>query len=222
MNRPLAVTVAAVFVAVLGALAPAPAQAQPAEARTYFDLGWRVLHERSGALDAGLSPFLEELRFQAQGLAYRKLSAGTRLRVLSWLSVQAYYARTTSTPAGKPASSADLLVGNVILSWKLGPLTLKNREGNEWHVTQAFYRYRNLVEGSLATPLPWLSVFLHEEIRIDADQGRVNMNNVGGGVKLGPWHPIVLRVFLEAESNRRSKPTWQTTPYVGLSLAAHF
>jgi len=208
------------FLAALLLAAPAPgiAQAASREGRTYLDIEYTVL--RKGPL--ALRPYARaESRFRSTGLVYEQWNAGLRLRVLPWLSVAAYYTPREQLYPGKPKAFKNVAGVDVVLQPSLGRFRLLNRETDEWHATDGFHRYRNLLE--IAYPLPGarLSPYFYDELRIDSDQGRVNMNDVGVGVQFNATATRTLRLAYDIEANRRLLPTLQYAHFVGLAVAAH-
>lgn len=202
----------------LAAPAPGLAQAASREGRTYLDIEFTVL--RKGPL--ALRPYARaESRFRSTGLAYEQWNAGLRLRILPWLSVAAYYTPREQLYPGKPNAFKNVAGADVVLQPSLGRFRLLNRETDEWFATDGFHRYRNLVE--IAYPLPGarLSPYVYDEIRIDSDQGRLNMNDVGLGVQFNATATLSLRLAYDIEANRRLLPAWQYTHFVGLAVAAH-
>ncbi len=149
---------------------------------------------------------------------YEKLSAGARSRVLEWLSLAAYYARDENVYGDKARRRGDLLVGDLVLQEALGPVRLLNREGNEWHVTDRYFEYRNLTEFLWRTPAQRVALFAYDEFRIDSDDVRVTFNDLGGGVEVSS-DTLVLRVFYDQEASRRLAPEWQRVRSLAVSFA---
>lgn len=204
--------------ALLHVAIPGVAQAPGREARAYLDVDYLVA--TNGTL--ALRPFGRvESRFRSTGLAYEQWNAGLRLRIKSWLSAATYYTPRELLYPGKPNAFKHVAGADVILQPSIGLFRLLSRQTEEWHATDGFHRYRNLSEISYAPSGAWLTPFAYDEFRVDWDQGRVNMNDIGLGVQLRAIAILTLRLAYDVEANRRLLPGWQYTHYVGLAVAAH-
>lgn len=113
-----------------------------------------------------------------------------------------------------------MLVGNIILSTRFEPFAIKNRSGNEWHITDRFYRYRNYSEFDWRTSAKILTLWTAEEWRFDSDQSRVNMNDIRLGVALSLRKRLNSRIFFDLESNRRNSNVWHDKPFLGMEVKA--
>ncbi|MCD6498886.1 MAG: hypothetical protein J7M25_11385 [Deltaproteobacteria bacterium] len=192
-----------------------------AEARLYMYADYKISFVKRKMLDVALVPFVKtEDRFRKEGLVFHKTFAGTKLDILKWLALRFYYAHRELLYPGKPVKSKHMAVGDIIFYPTFGPVTIKNRECNEWHITDGFYRYRNLTE-VFYHPLRWFGIFASDEFRVDSDQSRVNMNDLVGGFQFKPHKHLALRLFYRLENKRRNLPSWQFTHSVGLLFAAH-
>ncbi len=195
-------------------LCPATARGE-GEARVKVDMRARVATGGRG----GFRPHLDlmvrfEERFRARGFVQLKDFVGVRVSSSRWLTFQVYYANKTlmySTPR-----RAHMVVGEVILSARLGAFRLTDRNGHELHVTDGFYRYRQRLEVLYQTPLEWLAIWIADELRIDSDQRRINLNDLQVGLELRPVPRIVLRLYYDLETKRRNRPEWEHTHVGGL------
>lgn len=203
-------------------LSASPAYAT-GEGRFYFDLDYLAIHGHGPTFHMSLRPmFRSEQRFRESGLVLLKTSAGLRFGALPWLSLQTYYAHKDLFY--QDHRQAHMAVVDVILHGHLGPLRLMDRNGNEWHVTDGFYRYRNyfetLWEIGRWRPGGWnVGLWTSEEFRIDADVGRVNLNDIRVGLQFAPHQGYRLRLFYDLEAKRRGTPDWALTHFVGLVFA---
>jgi hypothetical protein len=115
-----------------------------------------------------------------------------------------------------------MLVLDLILHFKLGPLTIADSNGNELHTQPEFafyfYRYRNNLDLHFTPGLKWLRLWIADEIRVDADQARLNMNDAKVGIDLLAGKIVRFRLYYDLESKRRSKPDWQNTNVVQFML----
>jgi len=186
------------------------------EMRLYFDAEHAVIEAREGH-PLTLAPFVRtEERFGDQGLDLLKVFGGIRITALYWLAFQCYYAHKDFFNPGH--RQANMAVGDIIFTYEKGPFRLKNRNGNEWHITDGFYRYRGYVEARYTTPAKWLRLWAAEEIRFDSDQARINENDVRAGLEFGNER-VVARLFYFWEANRRERTHWNDTNIVGVSIA---
>lgn len=161
-----------------------------------------------------LRPMLRtEQRFRDQGLVLLKVFAGLRSNVLPWLTLQTYYAHKDKFY--KDHEIWHMLVLDLIVHFKLGPLAIADRNGNELHTQPGFasyfYRYRNNLDVHFNPGLSWLRLWVADEIRIDADQARLNMNDAKAGIDLLAGKSLRFRLYYDLESTRRSKPDWHHT-----------
>ena len=238
----MSLTVAASALVAAGVLLAAPAAR--AETRTYLSLHARLLPAKSKITDSDkkknghwvgthvwanekshparpdLSLFLkEENRFRDQGLVLNKAFAGFQSHATSWLGFNLYYAKKDmfyTKPLSKHLGSAD-----VFAKAKLGPFWGYTRVGNEWHMTDKFYRLRDYFEVGWVTPAPWLTVWAAEEFRYDADVGRLNMNDNRFGLGFKVRKMLKVRPFVDIENKRRGKPTWHELTFVGVSVGVN-
>jgi hypothetical protein len=171
-------------------LAAKSADAQ--EVRTYLQVDVGVYHLDEAPISLKLAPFVKvEDRFRDQGLVLNKTFVGMKLRILSWLSTQFYYAHKDLLYSAH--QQKHMTVGDLILTYDDKQIRLSDRIGNEWHVTDRFYRLRNYTELLYKTPLKWLGLWAAEEFRFDSDQERINMNDVRAGFQFSPldkWLPL--------------------------------
>ncbi len=180
------------------------------EFRFIVDLDHQVI--QAGSFN--LRPMLRtEERFRDQGLVYLKLFAGLRSDVLPWLTLQTYYAHKDKV--SKDHEIWHMAVLDLIVHVEVGPLTIADRHGNELHIrpglSSSFYRYRNNLDLHFDPGLTWLRLWVADEIRMDADQARLNMNDAKAGIDLLAGKGLRVRLFYDLESSRRSKPDWQVT-----------
>jgi hypothetical protein len=196
-----------------------PARADEEEARLYLDIENTVMKSDSGLV---LKPFIrEENRFRGSGLVYQQWNAGLRIGILPWLSSQVYYTPRDLMYPGTPNQQKQVVGGDIIFLHRIGAFRLLDRVANEWHITDQFYRYRNLLQIAYPVKIKWLTPYIFDEFRGDSDQGRINMNEFGGGFRFEPSPSLTLQLFYDVEGNRRSLPDWQYVRYVGLTVAAH-
>ncbi len=214
MPRKRALTVIAP--ALLLFLWPARPVRATGQVRMYFDVQGSVLRAKKSPPDLSLFG-REESRFWSDGLEYVKTSAGARARVRAWLSLAAYYAHqdyVSPEPKAKHMAVAD-----VILAHRFGRgLGLGQRNEFEWHVTDAYFRYRCQLTARWTTPLRRLAIWGSGEFRVDADAGRVNMYNLLAGITIRLSKIFRLQPFYGYEATRRGKPSWTGTHYLGLLL----
>lgn len=202
---------------------PVSASAEPAEARTYLDIGanWSLAPEHAPNLRLG--PFVrEESRFREDGLTYIKAFAGARMTFLPWLRAAAYYAHKDFPNSDR--QQAHMAVLDVFLDYHVGSLVMFDKSGFEAHVTDEFFRYRNAFELRWESPLGWLAPFARGELRVDSDAARVNLLDGWAGLLLRlpdrNHSPLSLRLFYGYEANRRGQPEWDGVHLLGLELAA--
>ncbi len=190
-----------------------------AEVRSYLQVSTSLLAKQDHKSDFKLSIFVrEENRYRESGLVLNKLFIGVRPTMFPWLSSQFYYANKNLNYTRH--QNKHMVVGDIILSTRLGPFTVKDRNGNEWHITDRFYRYRNYFEMAWKTPIRQLTVWTAEEWRYDSDQSRVNVKDVRLGIDLHLQKDLNTRVFFDLESNRRNANNWQQTPFLGLEISS--
>lgn len=190
-----------------------------AEVRTYLQVSTALLPKQDHKRDFKLNIFLrEESRYRESGLVLNKLFIGVRPTFRPWLLSQFYYANKDMDYTQH--QNKHMLVGDIILSSWLGLFTLKDRSGNEWHITDRFYRYRNYFEVAWRTPIRQLTVWTAEEWRYDSDQSRVNVNDIRLGIGLHLRKELNTRIFIDLESNRRSVSNWQQKPFLGLEISS--
>lgn len=184
-----------------------------AEVRTYLQASTGVLTKSAHKLDLFVK---EENRYRESGLVLNKLFIGVKPTILPWLSSQLYYANKDLDYTRH--QNKHMLVGDIILSTRMGPFAVKDRSGNEWHITDHFYRYRNYFEMGWRTPVRWLSLWSSEELRFDSDQSRVNMNDVRLGISLRWQKGLNSRIFFDLDSNRRNTDEWHQKPFLGIEM----
>jgi len=213
--RPLALAALLVLCA-----APRPASAGTYETRAYLDLDASVLQHQAGVLTLRLRPMgRAELRFRDEGLVYLKSFLGLRLDLTRWLMLQAYYAHKDLLYPDRARSNAHMAVLDPIFKVRRGPLRLLDRNGLEWHVTDAFFRYRNYLEARVTPGPAWLALFCGGELRVDSDQARVNMLDLRAGLELRPLAHLSVRPFYYLEAKRRGAPDWGLTHIFGMMLS---
>lgn len=194
------------------------------EVRLYVDLDGVVYHHFSGPLFLRIRPFgRSEQRFRSDGLAYLKSFAGLRLDVLKWLGFQIYYAHKDMRYTGKPRKQAHMAVLDGLFKLKLGALRLADRNGFEYHVTDKFFRYRQMLQALVMLPwkgVRWLGFFANGELRVDSDQARVNMLDLRAGLQFRVGHHFFVKPFYYLEAKRRHADHWAKTHILGVFLAA--
>jgi len=221
MNFRLHVSIGLLGLLIIGGLA-GPARAATGEARVYLDVEHMLPHRAAGSLHLTLRPFISvESRFRNSGLVYEQWNAGLRFGLLSWLSGAAYYTPREALSSAKPDAFKNVAGADVVFQPSFGSFRFINREANEWHVTDRYYRYRNLSEIVYTTPIRRMSLYLYDEFRVDSDEKRVNMNNVEGGIKADVTPSLTLVASYGIEANRRRLPRWEYVQFVGLKCAAH-
>lgn len=185
------------------------------ELRLKLDMDDNVLGRVSDAFT--LRPMIRtEQRFREQGLVLLKVSVGMRANLFPWLMLQSYYAHKD-----KLSSAHDvihILVLDVILHDKIGPIKISDRNGNEWHSSPGFYRYRNDLTIQANPGLDWLRLFVADELRFDSDQARLNMNDLKAGVEIIASPQLHFRSYFDLESNRRLREQWMNTPVLQLMM----
>jgi len=208
------VVLALLFVA--GTVVPSPAQADTGEARLYLDLDGNVLPDARAPLT--LRPMLRtEQRFRRGGLRLLKISAGLRMDVRPWLLLQSYYAHIDKVSTN--ARDLHMAVFDVVLHHSFAWLGTLFRVGNEWHITDEFYRLRALVVLHFDLGVPWLQPWVSDEIRFDSDQTRINMQESIVGLDFRISSTLKTKLFYDLELTHRSRPGWQRSHVVGLVLA---
>ena len=199
-----------------------PVRASEKEFRSYIDIEYTTFRSDGNIWQLALKPYLRvEDRFRAGNLVYQQWNIGLKLRLLSWMSVQEYYTPREQMYSGKPRVNKDVAGSDILLGWSFGPLRMSNRQANEWHLTDRFYRYRNLTDVTYKTPVKWVSLDVFDEIRFDSDQLRTNQNDLGGGLQIDLAKSLTLRVFYDLEASRRQLPNWQYVEYLGLLVGTH-
>ena len=214
----LALTPALLLIGLIGILgvvgSTGPAQA---ETRIYNAVTVDLAHANRSLPIRSVALFAkQESRFRREGLVLTKSFLGTQVTSAPWLASRLYYANKDQ--AGDPHRNRHLLSAEILLRAHLGRIALLDRSGNEWHISDRFYRYRNYLE--LAGPFLWgrLSPWASEEWRFDSDQGRINLNDNRIGLTARIKPAVKLRVFGDLEQKRRGKPGWQRTIFLGLAL----
>ncbi len=197
------------------ALATATNAMAEEEVRLKLDMDHNVLGGVSDTVT--LRPMVRtEQRFRAQGLVLLKIFAGVRSDVLPWLTLQAYYAHKDKLlPEHQQVHMAVL---DIVPHIKLGPVRISDINGSEWHSVPGFYRYRNNLEVALSPGLTWLRLFVADEIRVDSDQARMNMNDLKVGMDLILGSQLTLRAHYDLESKRRSRDSWLNTHVLQIML----
>ena len=162
-----------------------------------------------------------ENRFRSQGLVYDKEFVGLQQQVLPWFVVRTYWVHKDLWYTKH--ADKQMYVVELIFKHRWGWFGGMYRNGNEWHITDKFYRNREKFEfrGFIPKPAQWLYFWVAEEFRIDSDQGRINMNDVWMGLGFKPRKGLDLRAFWGVELKRRHKPSWKRTDMIGVSLAFH-
>ena len=187
-----------------------------AEVRMYTLVRTRLLDlSHTSTIDIFLK---QENRFRESGLVLNKVFVGLKPKIRPWLSVQIYYANKDLNYTRH--LNKHMVVGDIILSTRLGSFAIKNRNGNEWHITDHFYRYRNYSAFAWSTPVGWLTLWTAEEWRFDSDQSRVNMNDIRLGIALGLRKRLNSKIFFDLESKRRNSVSWRENPFLGMELMA--
>ena len=158
-----------------------------------------------------------EQRFRDQGLVYFKLFAGIRGDLSRSLMFQTYYAHKDLMYAGH--REKHVLVADLIPHRRFGRLTLADRNGAEWHITDGFFRYRNKLIAKIDTGISWLDLWLAEELRFDFDQGRLNMVDIQAGVVVHPIPALRVLLYYDRELKRRSLRRWRKTDVIAVFLA---
>jgi len=192
------------------------------ETRTYLDVEYTAAKKNAGRLRLAFKPFLRiENRFRNSGPVYEQWNAGFRLRVLSWLSMAAYYTPRVLMYPGKPNAFKKANGADIVFNRGLGPFILLDRVANEWYATDRFFRLRNLSRVTYKTAIPGIAVYVGDEFRLDPDEERINMNNMGGGLGFAPSPSLSLDLNYEIEANRRGLSGWQRVHFLGVTCASH-
>ncbi len=201
------------------ALATATNAMAAKEVRFKLDMDYNVLGDVSDRFT--LRPMIRtEQRFRDQELVLLKVFAGVRTDLLPWLTLQTYYAHKDKLDSDHHV--IHMLVLDAILHCKFGPLKISDRNGNEWHSTPGFYRYRNNLDIHLRPGLDWLRLFVADEVRFDSDQARLNVNDLKVGMDFVVDRHLALRTYYDLESKRRSSDRWLNTHVVQLMLIVRF
>jgi hypothetical protein len=160
-----------------------------------------------------------ENRFRSQGLVYDKEFLGVKQGLGSWFMLRLYWVHKDLWYKSHRAKS--MCVFEFFVHHRFGPFGFVYRNGNEWHVTDRFYRNREKLElqGFLPKPAQWLYFWASEEFRVDSDQSRVNMNDWWLGVGFRPKKALNLRLFWGMEHKRRLKPDWNRTDILGIMVS---
>ncbi len=159
-----------------------------------------------------------ENRFRTKGLIFDKEMVGLGQGVTSWFKMNLYFAHKDLWKQSRIDKKMGVL--ELFVKHRFAYFAFSYRNGNEWHITDRFYRNREKIElrGILPRPVAWLSFWLSEEFRIDSDQGRINMNDLWVGLRFTPKKGLDLKVFWGMENNRRKASVWSRTDIVGLGL----
>ena len=187
-----------------------------AEVRTYSQVNTHLFNiSRTSSISIFLK---QESRFRESGLVLNKVSVGLKPKILPWLSSQLYYANKDMDYTHH--LNKHMLVGDITMSTRFGAFVIKDRSGNEWHITDRFYRYRNYFEVAWRSPVRQLILYSSEEWRYDSDQTRINMNDVRLGMTIDLQKGCNARLFFDFESNRRNTDSWLEKPFLGMELTA--
>ncbi|NOZ85109.1 MAG: hypothetical protein GXP49_02370 [Deltaproteobacteria bacterium] len=198
-----------------------PAGAAGNEFRLKLDTDYEVI--KAGAFT--LRPMVRtEQRFRGKGLVLLKIFAGFRMDLARWLKIQVYYAHKDKMY--KDHQIWHMAVIDLIFHYRFGPLSISDRNGNEIfvmsHSASYFYRYRNNLDLHLNPHLGWLRLWVADEIRVDVDEKRMNMNDAKAGADLLLGRPFFFRLYYDLESKRRGKPKWVNTNVFQLMLIMRF
>jgi len=162
-----------------------------------------------------------ENRFRSQGLVYDKEFIGIQQQFLPWFIFRTYWVHKDLWYTKH--ADKQMYVAEFIFKHRRGYFGCMYRNGNEWHITDGFYRNREKFEfhGYLPEPAKWLYFWVSEEFRIDSDEGRINMNDVWLGLGFKPRKGIDIRAFWGNEMKHRKTPGWVRTDLVGVSMTFH-
>ncbi len=162
----------------------------------------------------------QENRFRKSGLVLNKVFIGGVYGFSKIFSFRGYYAFKDLLYKGH--FTKNMLVGDIIAKYRWGRYSFLDKNGNEWHITDKFYRYRNYFQISCLTPLNRLKLWTADEIRFDSDQKRINMNDVRLGLCFTIRKNLTFSPFFDLESKRRNKQQWEDTPFLGLFVSSSF
>lgn len=200
----------------------AGAHAEERQIRLYAGADDTILESWTKPMRFTIQPyFLEYSRFVKGRHVYQEWHMGVRMRHTPWLSTQTEYSPRDRMYPGSPRTRKDVAGFAVLFHPRLGKVRVLNREAGEWHVTDHFYRYRNLTQVVFPTPVKWLSPYVFNEFRVDSDQKRLNVNGTGAGIQIDPAPLATFRIFFNREGNRRNLPDWKYIRYLGFSCALH-
>jgi hypothetical protein len=192
------------------------------EIRLYSEIEETASQKNGDNLSFTLKPFLrEESRFREGRFVYQQWNAGLRFQNKPWFSSQIYYTPRDQMYEGTPYKHKDVMGGDILFFLKIRSLRILNREANEWHMTDNFYRYRNFTNIIYITKIKWLAPYVYDEFRVDNDQKRMNVNDLGVGIQITPSSLLTMQIFYDHESNHRNISDWEYVRYFGLSFIAH-
>jgi hypothetical protein len=198
------------------------AHADERQIRIYTGIDDTLLDKNPKTRHFALQPFVREYsRFVKGEYVYQQWNIGVRMKHESWLSTQIYYTPRDRMYPGTPRTHKHVAGYDFLVSPKFGNFELLDREANEWHITDRFYRLRNLMQIMFLPRIKWPSPYVFDEFRADSDQKRINVNGTGFGLQMDPSSLMTLRIFYNREGDRRNRPDWRYSRYLALSLVMH-
>ncbi|MHB9030957.1 MAG: porin family protein [Candidatus Latescibacterota bacterium] len=194
------------------------ARADERQIRIYTGIDDTVMERGAFALQ----PFVREYsRFVKGKYVYQQWNIGVRMGHASWLSTQVYYSPRDRMYPGSPRTHKHLTGFDILFTPAFGKFELLDREANEWHITDRYYRFRNLMQIMYVPRDRRLSPYVYNEFRADSDQKRINVYGTGFGFRIDPASFVTLRLYYHREGDRRNRPDWKYSRYLAFSLTMH-
>lgn len=186
------------------------------EFRNYISFDYKLFDINSGFK---IKPFVKlENRFRDLGSVLAKFSTGLKMGFTNWFNINIYYSNKGLYYS--EYLQKNLLNVDLVFLIHLGNIGFKSRHGNEWHINDRYYRYRNYSEIYVKTDNKF-GVFVSEEFRADSDEKRVNQNDLRFGSSVKINKSLKFTVFLGWESKRRHSQIWHDVYYLGFSTETH-
>jgi hypothetical protein len=201
----------------------ATACADEEQIRLYAGMDGTIWEKKTGDMHFTLQPFVREYsRFVKGKHVYQQWNIGVRMKHLSWLSTQAYYSPRDRMYPGAPRTRKHIAGYDFLFSPKIGNFELLDRTANEWHITDRYYRFRNLAQVRYVPRRNWPSPYIYGEFRADSDQKRINVHGAGFGFQIEPASWATLRVYSMREGDRRNRADWRYSRYLAFYIMLHW
>ena len=156
-----------------------------------------------------------EQRFASGDWYYSKYFLGLRYDPSEAVSLAGYWVYQELRPVD---ASEQMAVADATFDFGTSGLSFQNRNRAEWRFTSDYFSYRNKLEAARKVGSGPLRLFVSEEFRIDADQGRINAWEFQAGCRLQPARPLRLKIYFSRQLYRRGLPDFYATNFIGLLI----